>query len=35
MSDMLFNRAVMQRGRVVLAMDGMLGGAQWASCPAG
>ena len=27
-------RAVARRGRAVIAMDCVLGGAEWASCPA-
>ena len=29
------DRTVKNRGRAVLAIDGVLGGAEWAACPAG
>jgi hypothetical protein len=33
-SNNALQRTVVKRGRAVLAIDGVLGGAQWASCPA-
>jgi hypothetical protein len=34
-SNSSLDRTVKSRGRAVLAVDGMVGGAEWASCPAG
>jgi hypothetical protein len=32
-SNNSFDRTVKDRGRAVLAIDGVLGGAEWAACP--